>query len=46
MLLLSRNILCCDIHKGCAQYSWDAHIVDNSKGDVGGLTPKGQDKTY
>jgi len=46
MLLLRPNILCCDILNGCAQYSWDAHIVDNSKGDVGGLAPKGHTKTY
>jgi len=46
MLLLSRIILCCDIHKGCAQYSWDTHIVINSKGDVEGLAPKGHTKTY
>jgi len=45
MLLLSRNILCCDIHKGCAQYSWDTHIVNSSKGDVEGLAPKGHTKT-
>jgi len=41
MLLLSRNILCCDI-----QYRWDTHIVDNSKGDLGGLAPKGHTKTH
>jgi len=46
MLLLSRNILGCDIHKGGAEYSWDTHIVYNSKGDVGGLAPKGHTKTY
>jgi len=45
MLLLSRNILCCDIHKGGAQYSWDTHIFDNSKREVGGLTRKGHTKT-
>jgi len=46
MLLLSRNTLCCDIHEGGAQYSWDTHIVDNSRGEVGGLDPKGHTKTY
>ena len=40
MLLLSRNILCCVIRKGYAQYIWDAHIVNNSKGDVGGVAPR------
>jgi len=41
MWLLRRNILGCDIHKRGAQYSWDTHIVDKSKDDVGGLAPKG-----
>jgi len=46
MLLLSRNILCCEIHEGGAQYSWDIHIVDNSKGDVRGLAPEGHTETH
>jgi len=34
MLLLCRNIFGYDIHKGGTQYSWDTHIVYNSKEDV------------
>jgi len=45
MLLLCRNIFRRDIDKGGAQNSWDTHIVHNSKGDIGGLTPKGHTKT-
>jgi len=44
MLLLCCNVFRCNIHKGVAQNSWDTHIVHNSKGDVGGLTPKGHTK--
>jgi len=34
MLHMRRNILCCDIHKGGAQYSWDTHVVYISKEDL------------
>jgi len=45
MPLLCRNVLRGDIDEGGAQNSWDTHIVRDSKGDVGGLTPKGHTKT-
>ena len=45
MLLLCCNVFCRNVDKGGAQNSWDTHIVHNSKGDVGGLTPKGHTKT-
>jgi len=45
MLLLCRNVLCCDIHKGGAQYIWDTHSVYNSRVYVGRLAPKGHTKT-
>jgi len=45
MLLLCRNVLRRDINERGAQDSWDTHVVHNSKGDVGGLTPKGHTKT-
>ena len=44
MLLLFRFVLSGDIDKGGAQNCWDTHIVHDSKGDVGGLTPKGHTK--
>jgi len=45
MLLLCCNGFCRNVDKGGAQNSLDTHIVHNSKGDVGGLTPKGHTKT-
>jgi len=44
MLLLCCNVFRCNILQGGAQNSLDTHIVHNSKGDVGGLTPKGHTK--
>jgi len=46
MLLLRCNIHCCNIHKEGAQYSWDTHIVDKSKGDVRGLAPEGHTEAH
>jgi len=46
MLLLSRNVLRCDMNTGRAQDCWDTDIVYNAKGDLGGLTPKGHTKTH
>jgi len=45
MLLLSCNVFRRSVDGGGAQNSWDTHIVHKSKGDVGGLTPKGDPTT-
>ena len=45
MLLLCCDVFCRNVDKVGAQNSWDTHIVHNSQGDVGGLTPKGYTKT-